>query len=101
MRQNLFDDVFAYNFLIGLGGHLQKNSKNILRSNTPYLKHYLMIIEIEVLQLNHRDEYFKRFKYGHDSKIRPETIASMDDIEPFVEPYNWGGSDGFSTSCSF
>ena len=40
----------------------------------------------------------KDLRYGHDSKIRPETIASMDDIEPFVEPYNWGGSDGFSTS---
>ena len=37
-------------------------------------------------------------RYGHDSKIRPETLKSMGEIEPYVEPYNWGGSDGFSTS---
>ena len=37
-------------------------------------------------------------RYGHDSKIRPETLTSMGEIEPYVEPYNWGGSDGFSTS---
>ena len=40
----------------------------------------------------------KDLRYGHDSKIRPETMASMNDIEPFVQPYNWGGSDGFTTS---
>ena len=40
----------------------------------------------------------KDLRYGHDSKIRPETVASMENIKPFVEPYNWGGSDGFSTS---
>jgi len=40
----------------------------------------------------------KDLRYGHDSKIRPETFASMGNIQPFVEPYNWGGSDGFSTS---
>tara|TARA_Y100000590_G_scaffold467981_1_gene648863 strand:- start:935 stop:2560 length:1626 start_codon:yes stop_codon:yes gene_type:complete len=37
-------------------------------------------------------------RYGHDSKIRPETFASMDSIKPYIKPYNWGGSDGFSTS---
>jgi len=37
-------------------------------------------------------------RYGHDSKIRPETFASMDSIEPYIKPYNWGGLDGFSTS---
>ncbi len=37
-------------------------------------------------------------RYGHDSKIRPEILNSMANIEPFVEPYDWGGSDGFSTS---
>ena len=37
-------------------------------------------------------------RYGHDSKIRPEILESMIDIDPYVEPYNWGGSDGFSTS---
>ena len=40
----------------------------------------------------------KDLRYGHDSKIRPETMALMGNIEPFVKPYNWGGSDGFSTS---
>ena len=40
----------------------------------------------------------KDLRYGHDSKIRPETLESMNDIEPFVQPYNWGGSDGFTTS---
>jgi len=37
-------------------------------------------------------------RYGHDSKIRPETMALMKDIEPYVQPYNWGGNDGFTTS---
>lgn len=36
-------------------------------------------------------------KYGHDSKIRPETIAEMGDVKPYVEPMNWGGIDGFSS----
>ena len=40
----------------------------------------------------------KDLRYGHDSKIRPETMESMENIQPFVQPYNWGGSDGFSTS---
>ena len=40
----------------------------------------------------------KDLRYGHDSKIRPETMAIMENIEPFVIPYNWGGSDGFTTS---
>ena len=40
----------------------------------------------------------KDLRYGHDSKIRPETMALMENIEPFVKPYNWGGSDGFTTS---
>ena len=37
-------------------------------------------------------------RYGHDSKIRPETLADMDKVLPYIEPYNWGGLDGFSTS---
>ena len=37
-------------------------------------------------------------RYGHDSKIKPEVLKSMVDIKPFVQPYDWGGSDGFSTS---
>lgn len=35
-------------------------------------------------------------RYGHDSKIRPETIAEMGSVEPYVPPVNWGGIDGFS-----
>lgn len=35
-------------------------------------------------------------KYGHDSKIRPETIEAMGGVEPYVQPFNWGGVDGFS-----
>lgn len=35
-------------------------------------------------------------KYGHDSKIRPETIADMGGVEPNVPPMNWGGIDGFT-----
>lgn len=35
-------------------------------------------------------------KYGHDSKIRPETIAEMGGVEPKVPPMNWGGIDGFT-----
>ncbi|GAB1855459.1 hypothetical protein MHTCC0001_02930 [Flavobacteriaceae bacterium MHTCC 0001] len=35
-------------------------------------------------------------KYGHDSKIRPETIAEMGGAEPYVPPFVWGGVDGFS-----
>jgi hypothetical protein len=37
-------------------------------------------------------------RYGHDSKIRPETFSSMDSIKPYIKPYNWGGLDGFTTS---
>ena len=37
-------------------------------------------------------------RYGHDSKIRPEILESLNNIKPFVKPYNWGGSDGFTTS---
>ena len=37
-------------------------------------------------------------RYGHDSKIRPQTLESMLEVEPFVKPYDWGGSDGFTTS---
>jgi len=40
----------------------------------------------------------KDLRYGHDSKIRPQTLESMIEVEPFVKPYNWGGSDGFTTS---
>ena len=35
-------------------------------------------------------------RYGHDSKIRPETIASMDTVTPYVPPVMWGGVDGFT-----
>ncbi len=35
-------------------------------------------------------------KYGHDSKIRPETIEAMGGAEPYVPPFTWGGIDGFS-----
>jgi len=35
-------------------------------------------------------------KYGHDSKIRPETIEAMGGVEPYVPPFTWGGIDGFS-----
>ena len=37
-------------------------------------------------------------RYGHDSKIRPEILESMIPIDPYVEPYNWGGSDGYHFS---
>tara|TARA_Y100001954_G_C15708897_1_gene551885 strand:- start:271 stop:1179 length:909 start_codon:yes stop_codon:yes gene_type:complete len=40
----------------------------------------------------------KDLRYGHDSKIRPETMDLMEDIKPYVQPYNWGGDDGFTTS---
>ncbi len=35
-------------------------------------------------------------KYGHDSKIRPSTIAEMGEVEPAVPPMTWGGGDGFT-----
>ena len=35
-------------------------------------------------------------KYGHDSKIRMETIEAMGGAEPYVKPFNWRGIDGFS-----
>ncbi|MDH5367277.1 MAG: sulfatase [Cyclobacteriaceae bacterium] len=35
-------------------------------------------------------------KYGHDSKIRPETIEEMGEVKPYVPPVNWGGVDGFT-----
>jgi len=35
-------------------------------------------------------------KYGHDSKIRPETIEAMGGVEPYVPPFTWGGIDGFT-----
>ena len=50
------------------------------------LKHYLIIIKIEVQQLF----LLKDLRYGHDSKIRPETMEEMVDLEPYVQPYNWG-----------
>ena len=40
----------------------------------------------------------KDLRYGHDSKIRPETMEEMVNLEPYVQPYNWGGNDGFTTS---
>ncbi len=38
----------------------------------------------------------QHMKYGHDSKIRPETIREMGGVEPYVPPMNWGGVDGFT-----
>ena len=38
----------------------------------------------------------KHMKYGHDSKIRPKTIEAMGGAEPYVEPFIWGGVDGFT-----
>ncbi|MGL1889046.1 MAG: sulfatase [Reichenbachiella sp.] len=38
----------------------------------------------------------KHMKYGHDSKIRPETIAEMNGVLPYVPPFVWGGVDGFN-----
>ena len=35
-------------------------------------------------------------RYGHDSKIRPSTIAEMGKVEPDVPPVMWGGIDGFT-----
>jgi len=35
-------------------------------------------------------------KYGHDSKIRPQTIEEMGSVEPGVPPFTWGGVDGFT-----
>jgi len=35
-------------------------------------------------------------KYGHDSKIRPETIEEMGEVLPAVPPMKWGGGDGFT-----
>ena len=35
-------------------------------------------------------------KYGHDSKIRPETIVEMGGVKPYVPPFSWGGVDGFN-----
>ncbi|WP_299555249.1 sulfatase [Seonamhaeicola sp.] len=35
-------------------------------------------------------------KYGHDSKIRPETIEEMGGAEPYVPPFIWRGVDGFT-----
>ena len=37
-------------------------------------------------------------RYGHDSKIYPETIAAMGGVEPNVPPINWGGIDGFTSA---
>ena len=34
-------------------------------------------------------------KYGHDSKIRPETIFEMGSVLPEVPAMNWDGVDGF------
>lgn len=39
----------------------------------------------------------KDMRYGHDSKIRPETIARMGEVTPDVPAFNWGGVDGFSS----
>ncbi len=37
-------------------------------------------------------------KYGHDSKIRPETIKEMGEITPNVPPVIFNGTDGFTSS---
>ncbi len=37
----------------------------------------------------------EHMRYGHDSKIRPETIAEMGGVEPHVPPMQWGKFDGF------
>ncbi|GGZ71504.1 hypothetical protein GCM10007028_06060 [Algibacter mikhailovii] len=34
--------------------------------------------------------------YGHDSKIRPETIEAMGSVQPYVAPIKWGKIDGFT-----
>ena len=38
----------------------------------------------------------QHMKYGHDSKIRPETIEEMGEVKPYVAPMNWSGIDGFT-----
>ncbi len=38
----------------------------------------------------------EHMKYGHDSKIRPETIKEMGGVKPYVPPMNWNGIDGFT-----
>lgn len=38
----------------------------------------------------------QHMKYGHDSKIRPETIKEMGGVKPYVPPMNWNGIDGFT-----
>ncbi|MEO9849534.1 MAG: sulfatase [Reichenbachiella sp.] len=35
-------------------------------------------------------------RYGHDSKIRPQTIAEMGGVSPDVPPVMWDGIDGFT-----
>jgi len=35
-------------------------------------------------------------RYGHDSKIRPETIEKMGEVKPYIEPIVYGGIDGFT-----
>ncbi len=39
-------------------------------------------------------------KYGHDSKIRPETIAAMKNVTPFVPAMDYKGIDGFTKPYS-
>ena len=38
----------------------------------------------------------QHMKYGHDSKIRPETIEEMGGVKPYVPPMKWGNIDGFT-----
>ena len=38
----------------------------------------------------------QHMRYGHDSKIRPETIEKMEQITPDVPPIIWGKIDGFT-----
>jgi arylsulfatase A-like enzyme len=37
-------------------------------------------------------------RYGHDSKIRPETMVEMGKVLPEIPPINWGNVDGFTGS---
>ena len=40
----------------------------------------------------------QHMKYGHDLKIRPETIKEMGGVIPYVAPIDWNVIDGFSSS---
>lgn len=42
----------------------------------------------------------KHMMYGHDSKIRPETMSEMGEVTPYVAPFIWNGVDAFSGAYS-